>query len=292
MTIGVAANLSDGAILGADSAIVITGRAELPGGVQEGVLKVYDQGEKVFQLADLPIGVMVFGMAMIGQRTIESYIREFEADEASGQALAKRPLGEIAEQLGSFLEQRYDEIMQPVLESELKLKYRDIPADKKPQLGVVLAGYSLRESLSEVWEVHVPGLDNNPGAQCIRLKGAFGTNWFGQHNAITRFIKGFDPLLIDEIVDHLLKRYGITPVGNELSLRISQIASRHEYHTAFDAMPLMEGIDYVRFTLDMAVNQHRFVIGAPPCGGNPRIAVITRKGFKEIVPGSRPYAYK
>jgi hypothetical protein len=289
MTIGVAANLSDGAILGADSAIIITGRVELPGGVQDGVLKIYEQGERVFQLADLPIGVMVFGMATIGPRTIESYIHEFEAEEASGQALATRPLGEIAEQLGSFLEERYDEIMRSVLESELKLKYRDISADKIPQLGVVLAGYSLREPLSEVWEVHVPRLDKNPVNQCIRPQGGFGTNWFGQHDAITRFIKGFDPLLIDEIVDDLVKRYGIGPVGNELNLRIGQIASRHEYRIAFDAMPLMQGIEYVRFVLDMAISQHRFVIGAPACGGNPRIAVITRKGFKEILPGSRPY---
>ena len=289
MTIGVAANLSDGCILGADSAIIITGKAELPGGEQDGVLKIYDHGEKVFQLSDLPIGVMVFGMATIGPRTIESYIHEFEAEEASGQALATRPLGEIAEQLGSFLQERYNEIVRPGLAPELKLNSRHIPANKIPQLGVVLAGYSLREPLSEVWEVHVSSVEKNPASQCIRPQGEFGTNWFGQHDAITRFIKGVDPLLIDEIVDYLTQRYEIGPGDNELKLRMGLIASRHEYHIAFDAMPLMQGIEYVRFVLDMAINQHRFVIGAPACGSNPRIAVITRKGFKEILPGSRPY---
>lgn len=290
MTIAVAANLSDGVILGADSAITIQGRAELPQGVQQGVLKVYNEAEKVFQLCDLPIGITSYGLAMIGKRTIESYVREFEGENDNKAQLPKDNLGEIAEKLRNFLDRKYKEIVKPALESELKLPYENIPLDKKPLLGMVLAGYSPSEHLSEVWEIQIPFHQRKEDLKLVREKGNFGTNWFGQYFGITRFVKGFDPALVNDVINFVIGKYGIT-VNNkrELETELSKVMEKHEYRIPFDAMPLTEGIEHVRFLLDIVINQHRFVIGAPVCGGNLRMVAITKNKFKSVLPEKRLY---
>jgi len=286
MTIGIVANLSDGAVLGADSAITITGRAELPQGVHQGVLKVYNEAEKVYQLAELPIGIMSYGMAMMGKRTIESYVREFEAEGDNREKIKGEKLQDVAERLRGFFNGKYKEIIGPELEGNLQTPYEEIPPNKKPLLGIVLAGYSPGESLSEVWEVQIPYHRGKEDLKNVRGRGEFGTNWFGQYFAITRFLKGFDPSLMNDVVGYFAKKYQIE-VDAQVSEEVSQVIGKHEYRIPFDAMPLIEGVDHVRFLLDIVINQYRYVIGAPVCGGNIRIAVVTNKGFKSITPESR-----
>jgi len=69
MTVAVFCNLSEGVILGVDSAASFPG----PGGVA----KVYENAEKLFQLANRPIGVAVFGLGGLGTRSIGCYLRKF-----------------------------------------------------------------------------------------------------------------------------------------------------------------------------------------------------------------------
>jgi hypothetical protein len=58
MSVAVACNLSDGVIVGVDSAITI-GDAAAPA-------KVYEDADKLFGLGDLPIGIAFYGMAALG----------------------------------------------------------------------------------------------------------------------------------------------------------------------------------------------------------------------------------
>jgi hypothetical protein len=289
MTIAIVANLSDGVVLGADSAITIQGRAELPGSVMEGVLKVYNDAEKVFHLANLNIGLVSYGIAMIGKRTIESYVREFEEEEKKTKGnLEAAALHDAADKLRQFMNRKYEEMFQGELENQFKMPYQDIPLKKKPMLGIVLAGYSPGDSLTEVWEVQVPYHREAADIKQVRPKGKFGTNWFGQYFGISRFVKGFDPALMNDVVGYFVENCGVK-VDKQLEEGLGQVLAKHEYRMPFDAMPLIEGIDHVRFLLDMVINQHRYVIGAPVCGGNVRIAVVTKKGFKLLEPASRPY---
>jgi hypothetical protein len=51
-------------------------------------------------------------------------------------------------------------------------------------------------------------------------------------------------------------------------------------------MPLQEGIDHVRFLLDVVIGYYRFAVGAPVCGGATRIAVVSRRrGFRRLAGG-------
>ena len=54
-----------------------------------GVVKTYENAEKLFQLGDRPIGVAAFGIGALGERNIGSYIREFEMRDPDGGGLRK-----------------------------------------------------------------------------------------------------------------------------------------------------------------------------------------------------------
>jgi hypothetical protein len=70
VTVAVSCNPSDGVILGVDSAIT------LPAGAS--VIKVHENAEKLFQFADLPVAIAVYGLGTLGARSLGGFLREFE----------------------------------------------------------------------------------------------------------------------------------------------------------------------------------------------------------------------
>src|SRR5437879_2866980 len=96
MTIAVSCNLSDGVVLGVDSAVTIP----TPTG---GVGKVYENAEKLFQLGSRPIGIAVFGLGTLGNRSLGSYIREFEVRNPGGLVTGTGTVEQIVEALRTFL---------------------------------------------------------------------------------------------------------------------------------------------------------------------------------------------
>ena len=69
MSVAVLANLSDGLIIGVDSAVTYSDA--------NGIQKVFEDGEKLFQLAG-KMGVATFGVGGLEGRSIGSFIHEFE----------------------------------------------------------------------------------------------------------------------------------------------------------------------------------------------------------------------
>ena len=68
-----------------------------------------------------------------------------------------------------------------------------------------------------------------------------------------------------------------------LRAALQGVLARHQKMVPFQAMPLQQGVDYVKFRLDIMIGQHHFVSGAPTCGGPVRLAVVTReRGYKEV----------
>ncbi len=61
---------------------------------------------------------------------------------------------------------------------------------------------------------------------------------------------------------------------------IEKILLKHEYQFPIAGMPIMEGIAYVRFLVEMVINHYRFSIGAPVVGGKAQIGLVTYKGEK------------
>ena len=290
MSIAVCCTLADGVVLGTDSAITVSGKRA--GSDPPQVLKVYNEAEKLFGLhtdpktgVKLPVGLVTFGLATLGHRTLESFFREFELKHPADKL--KLPLEKLARTVHGFFYDRYVEHVGASLVDQGK-KLDELPEGQLPVLAMFLAGFSPDEPLPEAWEINVHRKD---GVKCVRKPGAFGSNWGGQFDGVQRFHKGFDARVVDAVVNAVVGHFGINVVKpeqiEELTKVVEQAVVPHEYQVPFAAMPLQEGIDYVKFLLDIAILQHRFVIGAPTCGGSIRTAVVRKyEGFQWLSPSA------
>jgi hypothetical protein len=80
MSVVIVVKVSEGLVLAADSAATLTGRMVQPdGSMTEGVLQIFNNAKKLIQIGkDFPIGVLTWGQAYIGSRTIESLVSEWQ----------------------------------------------------------------------------------------------------------------------------------------------------------------------------------------------------------------------
>lgn len=273
MSIGVICNLSDGVILGADSAITVFGSPAQGG--QPIAVKVYYDARKVFQLAEsVNIGILTYGTSIIGARTIESYIREFEQKHKSKIEDLKSgnlAMSDLCNLLFDFFKEEYQ-------------KAFGMPGEMNQVthiIGLAVAGFSENQPLAEVYQMQIP----TKSPECIRERGNFGTNWFGEFGAITRFFKGFDVRLIDSLIKYFVQNCGVK-WDKEHEQAIQRMIAEFEYRVPYQAMPLQQGVEHVQFLLDVVINQHKFVVGAPLCGGNIRIAVVQPNSFQFVTDDS------
>jgi len=269
LTVAVSCNLSDGVILGVDSAITVASAG--------GVAKVYEQAEKLFQLGNLPIGVATFGLGGIRTRTIGSYLREFEMRDPNSALSARNNLGKVVEELRSFFYDTYMDTVAVDVQKETGKPISEVPEPKRPKLGFVVGGFSPDSFLSEVWGLVIPTHDKPNSADQIRKPGEFGTNWFASYEPIQRYIKGYTIALADELVGYFVKQRRF-PLTQSEQNDIGNLLSKFEYRIPYSAMPIREGIEHVRFLVGMVVNHHRFAVGAPIVGGKVNIGLVTYKG--------------
>ncbi len=296
MTIAVCCTLADGVVVGTDSAITVTGGLRTPQGVQQGVLKVYNEAEKVFgfhvdaeKKLRLPVGLVTFGIATLGNRTLQSFVREFELDNPPSE-LKKLTMEKLCRKLHGFLRERYVKYLGQALQAQGK-KVEDVLPEQRV-LAMFVGGFSPDEPLPEAWEVNVYLEENPDGVKRVRAPGDFGSNWGGQFTGVQRFHKGWDPQAIDTLIQALVSEYKFIDTADAQQVQrlaglVQNTLAPFEYQVPFAAMPLQEGIDYTTFLLDMMILQHRFVIGAPTCGGTVRVAVIRKHEGFEWVAGQR-----
>lgn len=284
MSIGVVCNLADGVVLGVDSAATIHGEHRSPTGeVTRGVLNVYEESEKLFELKGRPAAVMVTGLATFAERTLESYVREFETTKLS--RLSEEEAGDldkVVDCLRDFFRDIYSKVIQPAVERETGQPFQKLPRERKPVADFVVAGFSQGQYLSEVWHFRLPILPDEPEKpQRVRDRGSFGTNWYGHTGAIHRLIKGYDPQLIEELMSNLVQDFGLKE-SKKLREGVQGLLQRHETPMPYQGMPLGVGIRHVKFLLDVVIGHTDFAVGGPICGGRTRIAAVTRDGVRWI----------
>ena len=269
MTVAVSCNLSDGVILGVDSAVTIPSPS--------GIVKVYEHAEKLFQLATTPIGIAIFGLGGIRDRSIGSYLREFEILNPSNVVTSPSSVQDVVEEIRNFFMNIYSSIVIPDIENATKKKFDEIPDVDKPILGFVVGGFSNGQFLSEVWQIVIPQNATPHSAVQSRPPGSFGCNWFASCEPITRYIKGYDPALLNEIMQFISQIQNRQLNPQEVT-QLKGILFKHEYQIPFSAMPIQEGIAHVKFLIDLVINHFRFSVGAPIVGGKTQIGLVTYKG--------------
>jgi hypothetical protein len=265
----------DGVVIGADSAITVAA----PDG---GVLKVFEDAEKVFPLRapdtrmeDCFLGAATYGLGTLGARTVGAYVREF-CSSPDGVSLRQASVEQASSAIGDWLRSSFRREVQPVAEKVFGRSLEEIPPEQRPTLGLAVAGYSPGGHLPEVVSVEIPGAGQADVSR-YREAGQFGATWWGVVGPITRFVKGFDPAVFEQVVAYLRAKLGFDPSENDIS-EIGRIVASGEWHIPFEAMPVQEAVNVTRFLLGLAINFVHFGTGAPICGGAVRAALITRSG--------------
>ncbi|OPX22814.1 MAG: hypothetical protein B1H03_03430 [Planctomycetales bacterium 4484_113] len=256
MSICVSVRVAEGLVLAADSANVLLGLLS-PQQKEPSIIQTFEYANKVCQIGNLPIGVMTWGNAAIKDRTIQSLIMELEYEYADMLRERDYSVKTITQTLLEFTRERYDKA------------YPERPGqEQRPTIGVLVGGYSYRQFYSELYTFTLPNGEELDVVRPDKPDGtpSFGVNWFGSGEALTRLIKGFDPKVLDDLVQRGIDRDAIERWAKEAVGELPLI---------FDGMPLQDAIDFANFAVQLTIGVCRFRAGPAVCGGQVDIAVIT-----------------
>ncbi len=271
MSVVIVVKVSEGLVLAADSAATLTGRVRTPdGNFEEGVLQTFYNAKKLLQIGtDIPIGVLTWGQAYIGVRTIESLVREWEYNSGWQSLEVFREKNQdqqysvkaCANELFKHLKKAHQE------------EFGKIDIEQQPGLGMIVAGYSEEGFFPEVWRFVIP-FDEKISNQRPDMNGKpnFGASWFGITEPIIRLHFGRD----EGVIQILSEKFDISKEELHDALRSL------EYQVPFAQMPLQDAIEYANYMLNVVIGRFRFVIGPELCGGQIDIAAITQREFNWI----------
>lgn len=207
---------------------------------------------------------------MIGSRSVESLIKEYEyslpslVEETEKRKGTKKGadkpyaynVEKIADGLFQHIKTFYDKEFQN--------------APQKGELGILVSGYSSGQFFPEQWLFSLPQSNVlTPVRPDLNGKPEFGAQWFGVTDAIVRLHHGRD----DRMIGKLAERFKVP------AQEILELLKEFEYPVIFHGMPLQDAIDYATYMVNVVIGRLRFVIGAPLCGGEIDVAVITPNAF-------------
>ena len=270
MSVVIVVKVSEGLVLAADSAATLMGKVIAPGIEQTSVLKTFYNARKVLQIGDLPIGVLTWGQAFVGSRTLESLVREWEHDahwESSEQYRAEHPKE-------SFGVRQCAKGLMDHLAKAHESEFSHLPKEQRPGTGMIVAGYSEGKFFPEVWRFTVPFDDKVHNQRPDRDDGKpdFGASWFGMTDSIVRLHFGRD----QKATKVISEKFGIPEA------EIVDALAPLQYVVPFAQMPLQDAIDYANYMVNVVIGRFRFVLGPESCGGEVDIAAITQRKFSWI----------
>ncbi|MEA3361527.1 MAG: hypothetical protein U9R17_19260 [Thermodesulfobacteriota bacterium] len=281
MTVCVAVKVSEGLVLAADSTAAIQGNIHDPAGGKPapGILKTYHNVRKLSHIKDYPIGTLTWGSALIGSRSVESLIKEYEHNlsslEEESQKAKQRRIRDEEKNNHSF-KYNVKDTAQGLLEhikNFYDTEFKNLERSKQPLIGILVNGYSSGKFFPEQWLIELPRLESLEGVRPDKDgKPLFGANWYGLTDAITRLHWGRDDAAIDILAKHF----------NKKPSEIFELLKRLQYPVLFDGMPLQDAIDYAVYLVSLTIGRYRFVAGAPLCGGEIDVAVITPNSFSWV----------
>jgi len=261
VTIGVAVKVHAGEVLAADSATTLE--------TQDGAItKVYYHANKIFDLYEgLPVGGMTWGLGNLGPYAIATMARDLRrrlmgtaADKSLKIDPDKYSIEEIASRVRTFFyEQAY-------------LAYYPAAAANRPELGLLVAGYSSDSDLPEEWLVEVDAEGNCAAPAPLRTPtDGFGYEVFGQPAAVRRLMDGYDERLGD-----LLIALGLE--ASQLDSVLEFIRDQLKVDPVMPQMPMQDAIELAVYLAGTTAQWHRFLPGAPAptVGGLIQVAWITK----------------
>jgi hypothetical protein len=251
MTIVASVKSRDGLILAADSMSTLS--VATPVGPQ--YVKAYQNARKLFQMGDLPIGAVTYGLGNIGTRSMESLVLE-----------ACKNFSDDLADVESVAQALYDH-----LRSAYNAAFNGLDDEQKPECGFLVGGYSAEEPLARLLEFEFPASEGP-----VEKLGPddFGSAWRGVDFPFIRLWRGFAPSMVSRLVNE----DGMT------QQRIAELVAPLEIGATYEGMPVQDAINFATFILDTTIGFSEFAPGYPACGGPLQIAAILPddEGFRWI----------
>lgn len=246
MTIVTSVKVRDGLVLATDSMTQLQGRNASG---QSMVIKTYSNAKKLFQIEELPMGVMSYGVGNIGPKSIQGFMREFK------QNIHSKNVKDVTEALLAFIRPAFD------------AEYGSLTPI--PELGFFVAGYSEDAAFADEWEFLLPR-DREPIS--VRPQTTFGASWRGIWPPFTRLYKGYDTRIQEK-----LREQGL------LSDSVEKALDSFEAQVAFDGMPVQDAVNFAVFILQTTIGMSTFEVGPSSCGGPLQVATILPESGYEWV---------
>jgi len=281
MTINIAVAVAEGLVMAADS---WTQMSDAAGNVST----THSSTEKVTELGNRQIAVMIHGLGSIQNRSILSLIREFEFIE-----YAKKPceidgwtVHESSTKLAEFIESRYSTQFPPPAAGA---------TDDRLPLGLVVGGYSPGEFFPEVVEIRFPGptverVLPDPDL-AIRPSGGWYVDFWGIRTSLKRLLYGFDLESLEQGFRFLEwaekeRAGGRTDLGHippPPNLRpvdaIGPLGLLQTIDHRLDGMPLQEAVEFADFLGTVAIGYDKFSKGQRSVGGDLDVLAIQPDGL-------------
>lgn len=267
MTVAIALQVHDGAVLASDSALTLTDPTKTG---PESILNVYNNGNKIFNLhKELPIGAVFYGAGSIGSSSVSTLVKDLRrrfTENVLGYESWKLDHGSytIEEVTIRARECLYDENFKPLNVSA-----------PGTQFGFIVAGYSSGAQLSEVWTFEIVGGQcANP--RLIIAQGVASAYAGGDPDVFLRLANG-----VGANLPAALKAIGI-PDG-DIPAKAAVVQAHLGTPLVEAPMPIQDAVDLAEFFVNTTATFTRFKRGAGTVGGPTESAAITKhEGFKWV----------
>lgn len=277
MTIALAINTNEGAILATDSATTLMDNTGTH------AAQIYNNAIKTVNLyKGRPFGVATYGLGNIGPYSITLLAKEFRetlstpatTPTSRGRKRAKAApvqktfdpnsykLSDVAVEFGEFIQGFYSQ------------QYPSTGTNF-PTLGFILTGYSSGERLPETYviETDAAGLMQVTNQDIL---GNIGVVAKGQPDAINRLTVGISMHTLNTLIAAL-------QLQPPLSESFVRLAFSNLEPLVYSTMPLQDSIDLARFLIETGIQFQRFKFDDKTVGGPIEIATMTRyEGFKWV----------
>ena len=254
MSIGVIIKAPEGLVLASESRTTVT----VTNNDDKTTFPVhFDNTTKLYSFKSKPkIGVVTWGQGVIGKRSIESLMPDFEAElQEKKESLS---VYRFAERLKGFFLRRWNNAGKQV---------------EGASVTFYVCGFDKNVFYGKVYAIEIPGR-LKPQEQ--HKNDQFGFSMGGQHDIAYRIFAGYDPGILTFLQQKLnLNQDQIDGLKKDLS--------QFQLTVPIDAMSLQDCIDWAVFLIRSTITAQSLIIGIQGCGGPIDIATITPgDGFRHI----------
>lgn len=244
---------------------------------------------KLFSLDPLEMGIMITGIASIGDRTIKSLIEEFKSKERAfsrKHAPSNYTVRSIAAKFVNFISKYYEQ------------QYPD--EKRRPPLEFILGGYDKRSRIPDIVRIKLPKKEIIETTRKHKFSIVFG----GEMKEIQRIVHGTDiwnTLRISARHTELLRKYRVKINKylrqKKVSIEVPDLSMEEireldmfsdgwdidGFHANWSDFSEQNAIECVDFFINIMIKSQQFSYGMPTVGGPVHIALITKaEGFRFI----------